>query len=282
MMHAGPGRVHPLPARAISRPADLRYGSAMELRVARRWYERKDFSDGITLLHERHVHPDLRCNIWHVRGRDRDLLVDSGLGVRPLRRELPSVTGHDILAVASHTHFDHIGNHHEFEHRLCHPAEAEVLARPTGENTVWREFRAMMDPASALDALPEAGFDFADYTVRPAPPTRLIDEGDELDLGDRLFRVFHMPGHSPGSVCLFEPATATLFSGDVLYDGELLDNLLHSDPDRYAETLARLREFPATTWHCGHFASFGRQRALELIDAYLERRQQNSGSLIGQ
>ena len=50
-----------------------------------------------------------------------------------------------------------------------------------------------------------------------------------------------------------------------------LDNLSHSDPDRYAETLARLREFPATTWHCGHFASFGRQRALELIDAYLER-----------
>jgi glyoxylase-like metal-dependent hydrolase (beta-lactamase superfamily II) len=147
---------------------------------------------------------------------------------------------------------------------------------------VWREFRAMMDPASALDALPEAGFDFADYSVRPAPPTRLIDEGDEIDLGDRMFRVFHMPGHSPGSLCLFEPATLTLFSGDVLYAGELLDNLSHSDPDRYTETLARLREFPATTWHCGHFASFGRQRALELIDAYLERRRQNSGSLIGQ
>lgn len=254
----------------------------MNLRVAGHWYERQSFSDGVTLLSETHVHPDLRCNIWHVRGRDRDLLVDTGLGVLPLRRELPAVTGHDILAVASHTHFDHIGNHHEFEHRLCHPAEADILARPTAANTVWREFRALVDPLQALDALPCAGFDFDSYAVQPAPATRLIGEGDEIDLGDRLFRVFHMPGHSPGSLCLFESATAILFSGDVLYDGELLDNLSHSDPARYAETLARLREFPAATWHCGHFASFGRQRALELIDAYLARRRQNSGGLIGQ
>jgi glyoxylase-like metal-dependent hydrolase (beta-lactamase superfamily II) len=240
----------------------------MSLPIAERWYETRTLSDAVTLIRERHVSPDLRCNIWHVRGRDHDLLIDSGLGVVSLRDTVAELSDRPVLALASHTHFDHIGCHHEFEHRLCHPAEAGILTAPTGDNTVWNEYRATMLDEYPLSALPHAGFDLANYRVEPAPPTRLIEEGDELDLGDRLFRVFHMPGHSPGSVCLFEPASRTLFAGDVLYDGELLDSLYHSDADLYSETLARLREIPAETFHCGHYASFGHQRMLELVDAY--------------
>ena len=96
----------------------------------------------------------------------------------------------------------------------------------------------------------------------------MIDEGAELDLGNRLLKVFHMPGHSPGSICLYEEATATLFCGDVVYDGELLDQLYHSDRERYQETLARLREIPAQTFHCGHYESFGKARLGQIIDNY--------------
>jgi glyoxylase-like metal-dependent hydrolase (beta-lactamase superfamily II) len=119
-----------------------------------------------------------------------------------------------------------------------------------------------------MSALPFADFDLADYHIEPAPPTQLIDEGDELDLGDRLLKVFHMPGHSPGSVCLYESATKTLFTGDVVYDGVLFDELYHSDPERYLETLARLREIPAETFHCGHYGSFGRERMPSVIEQY--------------
>lgn len=244
----------------------------MDLRVAQQWYDVRACRDGISLLFEQHVDPGLRCNIWHVQGREQDLLIDSGLGVAPLRNEVARLSSRPVLAVASHTHFDHIGNHHEFEQRCCHPAEAEVLRQPDENNTVWREYRAMMSDEQPLTALPYAGFDFADYRVQPAPPTQLIDEGDELDLGDRLFKVFHMPGHSPGSVCLYEAKTHTLFTGDVLYDGELLDALYHSDRDQYRETLARLKEIPAEVFHCGHYASFGRAKARQLIDDYLNQR----------
>lgn len=244
----------------------------MTLAVAEQWYAVQSCADGISLLFEEHVDPGLRCNIWHIKGRNRDLLVDSGLGVMPLRDEVARLSDRPVLAVASHTHFDHIGNHHEFSQRCCHPAEAEVLAHPDEVNTVWQQYRGMMDEQQPLMALPYAGFDFDDYRVQPAPPTQLINEADELDLGDRVFRVFHMPGHSPGSVCLYESRTRTLFTGDVLYDGELLDALYHSNREQYRETLARLREIPAEVFHCGHFDSFGRDRAQQLIDAYLERR----------
>ena len=55
------------------------------LKIAERWYERRRISDDITLIWEPHVHSFLRCNIWHVRGRDADLLVDTGLGVVSLK-----------------------------------------------------------------------------------------------------------------------------------------------------------------------------------------------------
>ncbi len=242
------------------------------MQVADSWYRTTPRADGITLVWEHHVDPGTRCNIWHVRGRDRDLLVDSGLGVVPLAPAIAELTDRPVLAVASHTHFDHSGGLHEFEHRLCHPAERHILDAPDDHNTVWSAFRTYVDPDTMLDAVPHEGFSLDDYAVTPAPPTRLIDEGDVLDLGDRHLTVFHLPGHSPGSVCLYETATRTLFTGDVLYDGQLLDGLYHSDVEVYLETLARLREIPADTFHCGHYASFGRGRANELIDAHMAAR----------
>ena len=51
----------------------------MSLTVALDWYREKKFSNEITLIWEHHVNANLRCNIWHIRGRDRDVLVDSGI-----------------------------------------------------------------------------------------------------------------------------------------------------------------------------------------------------------
>ena len=47
----------------------------MGLQVADHWFELRRLDDGVTFLWEPHVAPLLRCNIWHVRGRDRDLIV---------------------------------------------------------------------------------------------------------------------------------------------------------------------------------------------------------------
>ena len=65
-----------------------------------------------------------------------DMLVDSGMGVVSLREWVPLVTERPLTAVASHTHFDHIGCHHEFEDRAVHAAEAGILADPTRAATL--------------------------------------------------------------------------------------------------------------------------------------------------
>jgi glyoxylase-like metal-dependent hydrolase (beta-lactamase superfamily II) len=74
------------------------------------WYETIRMSDDVTLIHEPWITPFYRCNMWHVRGRDRDLLFDSGLGHFSLRAHVPLVTERDLLCVASHTHFDRLAS----------------------------------------------------------------------------------------------------------------------------------------------------------------------------
>ena len=57
----------------------------MTFAIAERWFERKSIDDDITLIWEPHVDPLGRCNIWHVRGSESDLLVDTGMGIAELR-----------------------------------------------------------------------------------------------------------------------------------------------------------------------------------------------------
>jgi glyoxylase-like metal-dependent hydrolase (beta-lactamase superfamily II) len=54
-----------------------------------------------------------------------------------------------------------------------------------------------------LTALPRAGFNLSQFACPAAPATRLVQEGDRIDLGDRVFEVMHLPGHSPGSIALW-------------------------------------------------------------------------------
>ena len=100
------------------------------------WYETIRMADGVTLIHEPWIKPFFRCNMWHVRGRDRDLLFDTGLGHFSLRQHVRLVAERPLLCVASHTHFDHIGCHHEFPDRCVHAAEAEILANPRNDWTL--------------------------------------------------------------------------------------------------------------------------------------------------
>ncbi|HLQ36995.1 MAG TPA: MBL fold metallo-hydrolase [Planctomycetota bacterium] len=122
-----------------------------------------------------------------------------------------------------------------------------------------------------MTALPP-GMALQGFRQRPARVTRLVSEGDAIDTGDRHFEVPHLPGHSPGSIGLWEARSGTLFSGDAIYDGPLLDDLPESDIGQYVRTMERLMALPVTVVHAGHDPSFGRARLRELARAWLDRR----------
>jgi glyoxylase-like metal-dependent hydrolase (beta-lactamase superfamily II) len=249
----------------------------MDLPVAAEWFLAENAGDGVTRLIEAHIDPLLESNVWHVHGLDADLLVDAANGIGSLApRVAPLREGRPVIAVATHGHFDHIGGLGEFEDRRMHPDDVALAADPMPMRIRREDFVPDVEemyayygfpvPDLIVAASPHAGFDPAAWTSPSAAPTKLVDEGDRIDLGNRRFTVLHTPGHTAGSICLFDERTGTLFSGDTVYvDGKLS----WDDRATFVSSLERLAGLPVGRVHAGHARSFDRAEMLETIQTQL-------------
>ncbi len=141
-----------------------------------------------------------------------------------------------------------------------------------------------MPPELASDSVEDEGT----YIVAPAKPTRLLEEGDVVELGDEEFRVLHLPGHADGHVALLGERTGRMFGGDVLLHGITPNVGLWHDtlPDplgRYLDTLRRIRELAPSVVYPGHrrVIEDGPARAAEIVEHHASRLDEHEAALRG-
>jgi glyoxylase-like metal-dependent hydrolase (beta-lactamase superfamily II) len=258
-------------------------GGGME--VATTWFSVEDARDGISRIWEPYADPMIQANAWLIQGRNADLVVDACNGLAPL---LPFVQGlrrtpeRALTAVMTHAHMDHAGGLHEFDVRSGHAEEEPDLKAIDPlllAGQVWPAAARQMEeagfplPEILIDRLPADGFDPSSWRPTGTTITDFVDEGDVIDLGDRRLEVLLLPGHTRGSIGLWDVANRVLFSGDAVYAEEpLIDTAPTSDVSSYLETMRRLRRLPAAVVHPGHDYSFDRDTLVRVADRYLERR----------
>ena len=232
------------------------------------WFSRTPLDANLVAFTEPFLNDYFRANFYHLKGRDLDLVVDAGMGLAPLGSLLDLTPGKPVLAVATHIHADHVGSLHEFAERAGPRLEAEAFATMEDRWTFADEFRGLAEPVTRL---PAAGWQVADYRIASAPLTRILDEGDIIDLGDRSFTVLHLPGHSFGCIGFHDERNGLLFSGDAVYDDTLIDDMWCSNRDDYRATMRRLLDLPVSIVHGGHGESFGETRLKEIAREYIGR-----------
>ena len=232
------------------------------------WFRKRVMADWLIAYDEPFMNDFVRANMYLMRGRDMDLLVDTGMGVSRLRDAIDPTAGKPLLALATHLHLDHVGSFHEFGERAGPAYSADAFATMPDAATYAHMFRDLPAPVSEL---PSPGWSAADYRLAPAPLTRALREGDVVDLGDRRFTVLHLPGHSPDSIGLLDERDGVLFSGDAIYDDTLIDDLPDSDRVGYRRSMARILELSVRIAYGGHGEPFDGARMRAIAADYLRR-----------
>jgi hydroxyacylglutathione hydrolase len=134
--------------------------------------------------------------VWDGRSPDA-LVLDPGMGAAQPLVERVAAHGLRLNVIAnSHGHIDHIFD----DGPLMHATEAALAIHP--------------DDAYRLDGRNNYGFELEAVT-----PTRDLQEGEQVRIGDLVLDIIHTPGHTEGSVCLYEERLGILLSGDLLFAG---------------------------------------------------------------
>lgn len=135
-------------------------------------------------------------------------IVDCGAWNRQEEQLLAgSITAHGLklkYALQTHAHFDHTFGL-PFVHRTFH-------LRPVFH----------VDEASTYQETPNMAAQFGLNIGGGMPPIgQLLNDGDELKLGDTIIRLIHTPGHTPGSASFYIPNAGLLLCGDTLFQGSI-------------------------------------------------------------
>ena len=233
--------------------------------VAEVWYSIEPCADNILRFRESHIDTFAVGDIWLVRGSERDLAIDTGCGMVPSAPLIEAVAAKPVTAVALNCYYDHSGGWHGFSDRACHRLDAPELLSPDAEQA--EVHRYLND--QTLWALPYQGYLLENYALTGAQPSRLVEDGDRFELGNRSLEVMHTAGRTPGGLVIWEAATGSLFTSDMLYDGRHGDAWPPPDPDAYCTSLRRMRALPVQCVYPGHYDKMDYSQMLEVIDRQL-------------
>lgn len=180
-------------------------------------------------------------------GRERAVLIDTGLGVSNIRKVVDGLTKLPVTAVTTHVHWDHIGGHKYFDSIAVHELEKDWLSVKFP-----MPLQAVKDNLTKYPCDFPAEFDIDAYRIFQGRPQRILRDGDWLELGGREIQVVHTPGHSPGHCCFYEPERECLFSGDLIYKGCLYAFYPTTDPRLFYDSVKRVRGYKIARILPGH------------------------------
>jgi len=229
-------------------------------------------------------------NSYLVKGKGRNLIVDTGMDTDECRSALLQAL--KLLKVdlknsdffISHLHVDHIG----LVFQLASDRSTVFFNRPDLEFMKRVNFWDSAAKFLSMHGFPQKELrevlkkhPASHFKLEDAEIFTILGEGDTLKVGDYLFQCLETPGHTNGSMCLYEPQKKILLSGDHIL-GDITPNIpLNIDSTNnplknYMQSLEKIFAINVDLVLPGHRGIFVncRQRIKELMSHHRQRKEE--------
>jgi glyoxylase-like metal-dependent hydrolase (beta-lactamase superfamily II) len=150
------------------------------------------------------THYQQNCSLIWCDVTKQAALIDPGGETARLLREIDEAGLTLAMVLLTHGHMDHVG-------AAAAVAEQRQVAiiGPHEDDAFW------------LEMLPQQAENFGFPPTAAFTPTRWLNDGEQLQLGELTLKVLHTPGHTPGHVIFYSKDGRTAFVGDVLFQGSI-------------------------------------------------------------
>jgi hydroxyacylglutathione hydrolase len=177
------------------------------------WFEVREIAEKVWIIHDKWV------NTYLIEGDEKSLLVDTGWGIGNLSGLVSSLKSLPLTVINTHGHPDHVCGNYQFDSVYIHADDVSMM-----EHNFTSEVKGHMLKRFMNMNLPE-GFSGESWINAGMPDYTPLKSPMSFDLGGRTIDVIEIPGHTPGSICLYEHKEKLLFSGDSVSEGTLLLHL---------------------------------------------------------
>lgn len=182
---------------------------------------------------------EMESNIFLIKGDEKVLVWDTAYGLTDLKAVVKELWGDlPVICVNSHEHFDHNNGNSQFE-----VAYVGRFGEPASRKEMTAESKQALygGISSRLQGMP---FEYEAWNPGQANHIEPVKEGDFFDLGGICLKVIEIPGHTAGSIALYEENKRWLFTGDVVLTWEVWGQLSSSLALRcYLDSLDKLASY---------------------------------------
>lgn len=130
---------------------------------------------------------EMGVRFFLLEGEKEALLIDCGMMTKNALDIASELTSLPIKLILTHTDPDHMGSIAQFQEFYMHPAEATNFY----------------------------------YTQKRQGNFLPVWDQDIIDLGNRPLKIIHTPGHTPGSIAIWDLNHKRIFTGDPIQDGNI-------------------------------------------------------------